>query len=280
MAEIVHGRYQLLRKLGSGGTGEVYKAFDLRLKRNVAIKRVLPEKRGKKRVLERLQKEAEYLAMVEHTNVVLVHDIVDSRDTFSIIMELVNGVPFIRTFRKRPMPELQYLGYFRQILAALRAVHGVGLIHRDVNPRNILVTREGVAKLTDFGLSGLAKDTDHRMGGTLAYMPPEAMRKNSRLGFGLDLYSLGFLSYQAVLSLQGFKKLYGAKRPRDWIRWVLSSEPFKTLKELRVPVSDGFSDLISRMLEKDPKVRYQKVAQVQKDLDRHLEAIDYPTTGL
>ena len=218
--------------------------------------------------------------MVEHTNVVLVHDIVDSRDTFSIIMELVNGVPFIRTFRKRPMPELQYLGYFRQILAALRAVHGVGLIHRDVNPRNILVTREGVAKLTDFGLSGLAKDTDHRMGGTLAYMPPEAMRKNSRLGFGLDLYSLGFLSYQAVLSLQGFKKLYGAKRPRDWIRWVLSSEPFKTLKELRAPVSDGFSDLISRMLEKDPKVRYQKVAQVQKDLDRHLEAIDYPTTGL
>ena len=280
MAEILHGRYQLLRKLGSGGTGEVYKALDLRLKRNVAIKRILPEKRGKKRVLARLQKEAEYLAMVEHTNVVLVHDIVDSKDTFSIIMELVNGVPFIRTFRKRPMPERQYLGYFRQMLAALKAVHGVGLIHRDVNPRNVLVTREGVVKLTDFGLSGLAKDVDHRMGGTLAYMAPEAMRKNSRLGFGLDLYALGFMSYQATLSLQGFKKLYGAKRPRDWIRWVLSSEPFKTLKELRAPVSEGFSDLISRMLVKDPKVRYQKVAQVQKDLDRHLEAIDYPTTGL
>ena len=118
MEEIVHGRYKLLRKLGSGGTGEVYKALDLRLKRNVAIKRILPEKRGKKRVLGRLQKEAEYLAMVEHTNVVLVHDIVDSRDTFSIIMELVNGVPFIRAFRRRPMPEAQYLGYLRQILAA------------------------------------------------------------------------------------------------------------------------------------------------------------------
>ena len=117
------------------------------------------------------------------------------------------------------------------------------------------------------------------MGGTLAYMPPEAMRKNARLGFGLDLYSLGFLSYQAVLSLQGFKKLYGAKRPRDWIRWVLSSEPFKTLKELRAPVSDGFSTLIGKMLEKDPKARYQKVAQVQKDLDIHLEQIGYPTLG-
>jgi serine/threonine protein kinase len=82
------------------------------------------------------------------------------------------------------------------------------------------------------------------------------------------------------LSLYGFKKLYGAKRPRDWIRWVLSSEPFKTLKELRAPVSDGFSELVSRMLAKDPKVRYQKVSQVQKDLDRHLEAIGYPTAGL
>ena len=179
------------------------------------------------------------------------------------------------------MPELQYLGYFRQLLAALKAVHGVGLIHRDVNPKNILVTREGVAKLTDFGLNGLVKDTEHRMGGTLAYMPPEAMRKNSRLGFGLDIYSLGFLSYQAILSVQGFKKLYGPKRPKDWIRWVLSSEPFKSLKELgKAPVSDGFSDIVARMLSKDPKARYQKVTQVQKDLDRHLEKIGYPTTGL
>jgi len=267
MAEIVDGRYQLLKKLGSGATGEVYKARDLRLKRSVAIKRVLAEKRGQRAVLERLHKEAEYLARVDHPNVVMVHDIIDSTESFCIVMELVKGQPFVETFRKRPMPEAELIGYFRQMLAALEAVHEVGLIHRDVNPRNVMVTREGVVKLTDFGLSGFVNDVEHRMGGTLAYMAPETMRRRGRLGFGVDIYSLGFLSYQAVLSLAGFKKLYGAKRPKDWIRWVLSSEPFATLHSLDAPVSEGFAAIIARMLEKDPARRYQKTSQVQSDLE-------------
>ncbi len=267
MAELVDDRYQLLKKLGSGGSGEVFKARDLRLKRKVAIKRVIAEKRGHRAVLERLHREAEFLARVDHANVVMVHDIVDSPESFCIVMELVRGQPFISTFRKRPMPEWEFVGYFRQILAAVEAVHAVGLIHRDVNPRNVLVTKEGVVKLTDFGLSGFVNDTDHRMGGTLAYMPPESMRRRGRIGFGVDIYSLGFLAYQAILSLNGFKKLYGATKPKDWIRWVLSSEPFQTLKNLNAPVSDGFSRIVAKMLEKDVTMRYQKVSAVIADLE-------------
>ena len=267
MAEILHDRYQLLKKLGSGGSGEVYKARDLRLKRKVAIKRVIAQKRGHRAVLERLHKEAEFLARVDHANVVMVHDIVDSPESFCIVMELVRGQPFIERFRKRPVPEHEFIAYFRQMLAALEAVHAVGLIHRDVNPRNVLVTKEGVVKLTDFGLSGFVNDTEHRMGGTLAYMAPESMRRRGRIGFGVDIYSLGFLAFQAILSLNGFKKLYGAKKPKDWIRWVLSSEPFQTLKNLNAPVSGRFSRIIAKMLEKDVALRYQKVGQVIVDVD-------------
>ena len=270
MAEILPDRYHLIKKLGSGGTGEVYQAHARRLKRMVAIKRVLSEKRNRRSVLDRLHKEAEYLARVNHANVVMVHDIVDAPGSFCIIMELVQGQPFIRSFRKRPMPQLEFVGYFRQMLAALEAVHDVGLIHRDVNPRNVLVTHEGVVKLTDFGLSGFVNDTEQRMGGTLAYMAPESMRKRGRLGFGVDIYSLGFMAYQAILSLQGFKKLYGATKPKDWIRWVLSAEPFVSLRQLEAPVSDGFSLIVSKMLHKDASLRYQKVKQVREDLEAWL----------
>jgi serine/threonine protein kinase len=105
------------------------------------------------------------------------------------------------------------------------------------------------------------------MGGTLAYMPPEAMRRRGRIGFGVDIYSLGFLAFQAILSLQGFKKLYGATKPKDWIRWVLSSEPFQTLRNLNAPVSEGFSRIVAKMLEKDVTMRYQKVGRVIADLE-------------
>jgi serine/threonine-protein kinase len=275
MPEVIDQRYQLVKLLGSGGTGEVWRAFDLRLKREVAIKRVIESRRGQREALVRLLKEAEHLARVDHPNVVVVHDSLEAEHSVSIVMELVRGMPLVQLFRRRAVPELEYLGYFRQVLAALEAVHAVDLIHRDINPRNVLVSHEGVVKLTDFGLSGAASDPSHRLGGTLAYMAPECMRKGARIGFGVDIYSLGFMSYQALLSLVGFKKLYGVVQPKDWVRWVLSREPFKPLTELGAAVSPGFSSIIGRMLEKEPAERYQRVSQVKKDLEGFL-AEKYP----
>lgn len=266
MQEILHQRFQLIKKVGSGGTGEVYQAQDLRLKRLVAIKRVQSSKRDRRRLL-RLLKEAENLARVEHPNVVMVHDILETPHSVSIVMELVKGICFLNLFRSKGIPEAEFLGYFRQLLAAVEAVHAVGMIHRDVNPRNVMVSREGVVKLTDFGLSVSVKDEKLRRGGTLGYMAPETLRKDGEIGFESDVYSLGFLAYQALLGIRGFKKLYGAKKPRDWVRWVLSRDRFKTLRELTVPVSPGLSRIVAKMLEKDPRDRYGKVAEVWKDLE-------------
>ena len=265
MAEVIHDRFKLLKKCGSGGTGEVFQARDLRLKRLVAIKRV---QLGNRDLLDRLLKEAVYLATVEHPNVVVVHDILETDSSVAIIMELVKGTPFVKLFRKKPLIQRDFIGYFLQLVAALEAVHGVGLIHRDVNPRNVLVSREGVIKLTDFGLSAPVEDENPRAGGTLGYMAPETLRKGGRISFGVDIYSLGFMAYQALLGITEFKKLYGSKKPRDWVRWVLSRERFKTLEELGVPVDPEFSNLVRKMLEKEPDRRHKSIIDVRQELDR------------
>jgi serine/threonine protein kinase len=98
-------------------------------------------------------------------------------------------------------------------------------------------------------------------------MAPETLRRGSRRGFGVDIYSLGFLAYQSLLGLPEFKRLYGATKPREWVRWMLSREPFKTLQELGAAVSPGISAVVKKMIEKDAGGRYQTTDQVRAELD-------------
>jgi len=269
MPELLHDRFKLLKKLGSGGTGEVYRALDTRLHRLVALKRVregTPDERRRRG--RRLVREAENLARVHHPNVVAVHDVIEEGGAVSIILELVVGDPFRRLFKTGPLAEHALLGFLRQLAGALEAVHAAGIIHRDVNPRNVLVTSGGVIKLMDFGLSSSIRDPIHRAGGTIGYMAPEALRKGRQIGFGVDIYSLGLLAYQALLGGPIFKKLYGASTALEWARWTLSKERFQTLIALEAQVSPVLSAIIEKMIEKDQADRYQKVADVRRDLER------------
>ena len=268
MAELVHNRFKLLKKCGSGGTGEVHQALDVRLKRLVALKRVRKGSRGDRREKsQRLLKEAEHMALAQHPNVVTVHDVIEEEDSVSIIMEFVEGVAFRELYRKQPVGERELLSYIHQLAAALECAHGQGIIHRDVNPRNVLVRPDGFVKLTDFGLSASANDPEPRAGGTLGYMAPEALRRRGRIGFGVDIYGLGMLAYQALLGASSFQKLYGTVQAADWARWLLSREKFKTLAELKAPVSQQLSSVVEKMLEKDPRRRHQKIADVKRDLE-------------
>jgi len=265
----VNTRFKLLKKCGSGGTGEVYEALDLRLKRKVALKRARRDARGDHRErAARLVREAEILALVQHPNVVAIHDLLEEEDSVSIVMELVDGIPLGELYKKQPMSEGELLGYLRQLIAAVERVHSADIIHRDVNPRNVLVTPEGIVKLTDFGLSSSIHDPEPRAGGSLGYMAPEALRRGRRLGFGVDIYGLGMLAYQALLGAPAFQKLYGTVKPMAWARWLLSRERFRTLVELFVPVSPALSVIVAKMLEKDPKLRYQRITEVEKDIDK------------
>ena len=273
MAQLLYQRYQLLSQCGKGGSADVFRARDTRLKRVVALKRVRgrdPAVRHRRAL--RLLKEAEYLASLDHVNVVRIHDCIERQSSVTLVLELVEGTPFKDLFSKRPVGEAEFLGYLRQIISAIEAVHSAKIIHRDVNPRNILVTPQGTIKLTDFGLASSVRATKHRAGGSIGYMAPEALRRGRKIDFGVDIYGVGFLSYQALLSDPAFQRLYGTTSPTEWARWMLSREKFRTLLELEKPVSPGLSCIVEKMLEKDPKERYRSASDVRQDLERHCGA--------
>lgn len=281
MAELVNQRFKLLKKCGSGGTGEVYQALDTRLKRKVALKRVRRDStRDPRERSRRLLREAEILALVQHPNVVTIHDVLETEDSVGIVMELVEGIPYRELYRKHPVGEVELLAILSQLLAALERVHEVGIVHRDVNPRNVLVSPEGVVKLTDFGLSTFESDKEPRRGGSIGYMPPEALRRESRIGYGVDVYGAGMLAYQALLGKPAFQRLYGTQKPMEWARWVLSRERFRTLIELGAPVSPAVSAIVERMLEKDPSKRYPRAAEAHRDLrSLAVEEESFPSRG-
>jgi len=243
--------------------------MDTRLNRHVALKRAHGENALERRQkVARLLREAEHLAQVDHPNVVRIHDVVETDIAVTLVMEFIEGRHLKGLYRQGPIPEHELLEYFEQLLGAIEAVHAAGLLHRDINPRNILITPTGTLKLLDFGLACRADAPEQRAGGTIGYMAPESLRKGTLVSHGVDLYGLGLIAYQASLGVPEFKRLYGTKDAMEWARWLLSKDPFKPLIELGLPVSPGFSAIVERLLEKDVKVRYARAEEVRGDLER------------
>ncbi|MBB0232897.1 protein kinase, partial [Streptomyces calidiresistens] len=200
------GRFLLLERLGTGGMGTVWRARDTVLEREVAIKEVRPpegalDAPGAARLRERVLREARALARIAHPNVVTVHHIVDRGPFPWIVMELLPG----RTLRDRiaegPVPVPEAVRHGLGVLAALRAAHAAGILHRDVKPANVLLRPDGSAVLTDFGIAavhdGPALTVDGQLIGSPEYMAPERVRGGADLPAG-DLWSLGTLLYELV----------------------------------------------------------------------------------
>ncbi|MFI7668184.1 protein kinase [Nocardia sp. NPDC049526] len=203
---VVDGRFELLEPLGSGGMGTVWRAYDLALHREVALKEVRAETDGAGSPgvhRERVLREARALARIGHPNVVAIHHIVDSPEVAHpwIVMELVRGQSLADHLASGPMPPLQVAHLGRGILAALRAAHQVGVLHRDIKPANVLLREDGSPVLTDFGIAALNDMTGltstGSVVGSLDYVAPE--RLSGQEGHtASDLWSLGLLLYFAV----------------------------------------------------------------------------------
>ncbi len=145
------GHYEILEPLGAGGMGEVYRARDTTLKREVAIK-VLPEElSADPDRLARLEREAHLLAALNHPNIATIHSLEQAGDTRFLVLELVKGESLEQRLAKGPLSTEAALDLCKQIAEALEAAHGEGIIHRDLKPANVLITPEGKAKILDFG---------------------------------------------------------------------------------------------------------------------------------
>lgn len=262
------GAYRVLGRLGAGGMGEVFLAYDDRLGRKVAIKRIRGDSAdGQSR--ERLALEARSAAGLNHPSIVQVYDIVDVQDGIHIVMEYVPGIPLSRMSQEGPLDLDCVVRYGRDIVDGLAEAHSRGLIHRDLKPENVIVTPKGRAKLLDFGLakdlltgdSPAAGLTEAGMVvGTSRTMSPE-QAGGSALDHRSDLFSLGVLLYEMVTGKSPFQ----GDNPLQTLSNVISVHPPST-SSIRKGIPQELSSLIDALMRKSPADRPRDAAEVSAQL--------------
>jgi serine/threonine protein kinase len=257
------GSFRILDFLGAGGMGEVYRARDTRLHRDVAIK-VLPAglAREPERVA-RFEREARAAGALNHPNIVAVHDIGRDHDTYWIATELVIGEPLAKMIERGPVVVHRVLQIATQVADGLAAAHAAGIVHRDLKPANIMITRDWRVKIVDFGLalrqrtsqdSTTVDVTDEgTILGTAGYMSPEQVRREA-VDHRSDLFSVGVVLHEMCSG----KRAFPGASSIEVMNAVLKDQP----AELPASVPPALVLIVRRCLEKDPARRFQSAADL------------------
>jgi eukaryotic-like serine/threonine-protein kinase len=263
------GPYQLVRKLGAGGMGEVYLAHDTRLARQVAVK-ILPrefssdaERRG------RFLREAKAASALNHPNIVTVHDFGSEREIDYLVMEYVSGKPLDRLIPHNGLKVREALHYGMQIADAVGYAHAGGILHRDLKPANVMVTGNGTVKVVDFGLAkvitgDVTRSIETRDGmilGTAAYMSPE-QAEGKPLDACSDIFSFGSMLYEMVTGRRPFHRDSVAST----IAAIVHDEP-EPVSVAADDVPAPLGAVIERCLRKDPGQRFASMAEVKAALE-------------
>ncbi len=264
------GPYRLADRLGAGGMGEVWRAWDERLERSVAVKLIRPESCQDQTARERFRREARAAAALSHPAIVQIHDIVTSAEEEAIVMELVEGELLARRIQAGPLDVGEAVRLGREIAEGLAAAHARGLLHRDLKAENVMIDAEGHAKILDFGLARrLEGETSLTHSGavigTFRSMSPEQAR-GLPLDARSDLFSFGVLLYEM---LTGRSPFLGPSAP-DTIARVCTTRQAPA-RGVRPELPSGLSALIDRLLEKDPALRPASAREVAAALASVME---------
>ncbi len=266
--EQVGGRYEVIERIGEGNYAVTYRGRDTTLGRTVALKILRPQYASDSTFVSRFEREARVAASVSHPNIVDVYDYGAHNDTFFIAMQYVAGEDLKHALQAQgrfPVPEAVQVT--RQILLGLSAIHSAGIIHRDIKPQNILVGRDGVVRVTDFGIAHQAVETaltSHGTTvGTASYMAPEQAR-GSALSEATDLYAVGVVLFELLSGRLPFE----AANPMA-VMLAHLQKPAPTFGEIvpDVDLPPAVEAVVMRALAKVPSDRYQTAAEMMRDLD-------------
>jgi serine/threonine protein kinase len=284
------GPYQIVAPLGVGGMGEVYRAHDSRLRREVAIK-VVPEATAHDAVrMARFAREAQFLAALNHPNIGSIYGFEESSTMLALVMELVEGPTLADRIAQGPIPVEDALPILKQIAEALEYAHDRGIVHRDLKPANIKIKPDGTVKVLDFGLAKALSDDINPTNisnsptltaaatkaglilGTAAYMAPEQARGKA-VDRRADIWSFGAVAFEMLTGKMAFK----GDTVSDTLAAVIRGEPEWTFLPASVP--NEIQQLIRRCLNKEPRQRLQSIGEARIAIENVMESRTAPMKG-
>ncbi len=263
------GPYEIVSAIGAGGMGEVYKARDTRLDRSVAVKIIPAEFAQNAQLKLRFEREAKVISQLSHPNICALYDVGDNY----LVMELLEGQSLAERLTRGPLPLPEVLRYGAQVAEALGQAHKAGVVHRDLKPGNVMITKSG-AKLLDFGLAkssahvididGLTQQksltTEGTILGTFQYMAPEQL-EGLDADARTDIFALGALLYEMATGRRAFE----GKTKTSLIAAIVSGEP-KPMVAIQPLAPASFEHVVQKCLEKDPDDRWQSSNDVAQEL--------------
>ncbi|HZE88868.1 MAG TPA: protein kinase [Verrucomicrobiae bacterium] len=277
------GPYEVLAPIGAGGMGEVYRARDTRLGRDVAVKALPEHLASSPEARERFEREAKAISSLNHPNICTLHDVGTEGATGYLVMELLEGETLMSRLARGPMPRDEALPIAAQIADALDKAHRKGIVHRDLKPGNVMLTKSG-AKVLDFGVAKLRDETSPaRPGigmlptaaptrttpltshgailGTMQYMAPEQL-EGKAVDHRADIFSFGALLYEMLSG----KRAFDGSSQASVIAAILERAP-RPLSELVAPGSPALDRLLKRCLAKDPDDRWQSALDIRSEIE-------------
>jgi serine/threonine-protein kinase len=266
IGERISGRYQILETIGAGGMANVYLALDVILDRQVAVKVLRPQFSDDDQFIKRFRREAQAATSLAHPNVVNIYDVGEEGNTYYIVMEYVKGQTLKEMIQsKGPLPVNQALDYLEQMMSALDHAHANQIVHRDIKPHNILVSEDGVAKVTDFGIaramsSATITHTNSVMG-SVHYLSPEQAR-GGHVTYKSDIYSLGIVLFEM---LTGSLPFFGDTAVSIAIKHLQNDIP--SAKAIVPTLPQSVENVIRRATVKDPLRRYETIQEMEEDVE-------------